>query len=96
MSHHNEQPLAQVIQELLKVYKLESKLNEVKAINTWQKVVGPMISKHTLDLFIERKILFVKLDSDAIRNELSYAKSLIIKNINSELGNEAIVDVVFR
>lgn len=97
MAHqHNEQPLAKVIQELLRVYKLDSKLAEIKVLDTWPKVVGPMIAQHTTDIRIERKTLFVRLDSDAIRNELSYAKSLIIKNINKEVGAEAINEVVFR
>jgi hypothetical protein len=55
-----------------------------------------MIAQHTTDIRIERKTLFVRLDSDAIRNELSYAKSLIIKNINNEIGVEAVVEVVIR
>jgi hypothetical protein len=59
-------------------------------------VVGPTIKKKTLDLHVEKQVLFVKLDSDALRQELSYAKSLIIKNLNQEVGKEVIKDVVFR
>jgi hypothetical protein len=96
MTNHNSQTLGSLIQELIRVYKLESKLTEIKALDCWPKVVGPMIAKHTIDLRIDRKILFVRLDSDAIRNELIYAKSLIIKNINKEVASEAISDVIFR
>ncbi|NOU47541.1 MAG: DUF721 domain-containing protein [Bacteroidales bacterium] len=96
MQHHNEQSLGKVIQEFLRVNKLESKLSDVRALDCWPKVVGPMISKHTIDLRIDKKTLYVRLDSDAIRNELLYAKSLIIKNMNNEVGKEAIIEIVFR
>jgi hypothetical protein len=96
MQHHNEQSLGKVIQEFLRINRLDSKLSDVRALDCWPKVVGPMISNHTIDLRIDKKTLYVRLDSDAIRNELLYAKSLIIKNINTEVGKEAIIEIVFR
>ncbi|MCK9450911.1 MAG: DUF721 domain-containing protein [Bacteroidales bacterium] len=96
MSTHNEEPLGDVIRQLLKVYGWESKLDEVKLINSWSKVMGKNIQQKTLDLHVEKKVLFVHLDSDALKHELSYGKSLIVKNLNEEAGKEVIREVVFR
>ncbi|MBZ0242920.1 MAG: DUF721 domain-containing protein [Bacteroidales bacterium] len=96
MSTHNEEPLGDVIRQLLKVYGWESKLDEVKLINSWAKVMGKNIQQKTLDLHVERKVLFVHLDSDALKHELSFGKSLIVKNLNEEAGKEVIREVVFR
>ncbi len=96
MPSHNEQPLDEAIRAFLKIYNLEPKLDEVKLINSWEAVVGKMIARHTNDLFIQKKKLFVYLDSDALRNELSYTKSLLIKRLNEATGKEVITDIVFR
>ena len=63
MAHSNEQSLKQVINELLSAYKLDKKLYQVKLINSWETVMGKTIAKHTTEIFIQKKTLFVKLDS---------------------------------
>ncbi len=96
MSRHNEHSLKEVIDKLLKTYKLDEKLAERKLIASWESVMGVMIAKHTKDLFIKHKQLFVTLDSAALRNELSLAKTKIVKMLNDEVGTEVINDVILR
>lgn len=96
MSHQNEEPLGEVIRQFLQIYGLEPRLEETRLIASWEKVVGKMIAKHTMDLHVHKRTLYVRIDSDALRNELSYAKSLIVKNLNKEAGKEVIDEIVFR
>ncbi|MDP2235491.1 MAG: DUF721 domain-containing protein [Bacteroidales bacterium] len=96
MTNQNNQSLGKAIEEVFKTYNLQDKVDGVRIINSWESVVGAMIASHTTDLYFNKKTLFVYLDSDAIRNELSYAKTLIIKNLNKAVGKEVITDVVFR
>jgi predicted nucleic acid-binding Zn ribbon protein len=96
VSKHNEHSLKEAIEELLKAYKLDDKLQERRLIASWENVMGVMIAKHTKDLYIKHKQLFVTLDSAALRNELSLAKSKIIKMLNEEAGTEVINDVILK
>jgi len=96
MSKHNEHSLKEVIDKLLKVYKLDEKLAERKLIASWQSVMGVMIANHTKDLYIKHKQLFVTLDSAALRNELSLAKTKIVKMLNDQVGTEVINDVILK
>ena len=91
-----EKTLKEAIQELLKVYKLEGRLNEVRLISSWEKVMGKMIANHTKGIFINRKKLFVTIDSAALRAELFYAKEKIVKMLNDEIGQLVVEDVIFQ
>jgi len=93
---NNGQSLKEVIGDLLKAYKLDGRLNEVKLINSWEKVLGKVIAKHTKEMFINKKKLFVTLDSAALRDELSFAKSKLVKMLNEEAGMEVIDEIVFK
>ena len=95
MKKSNDQTLKEVINELLKAYKLGNKLKEVRLIDSWEKIVGKLINKHTKNLYIKKKVLFVKLDSAALRNELSYARQKIINALNKEAKGEVIENIVF-
>ncbi|HSH66900.1 MAG TPA: DUF721 domain-containing protein [Bacteroidia bacterium] len=96
MSKHNEHTLKEAIDQLLKVYRLDGKLAEHKLIASWEQVMGVMIAKHTKDLYIKHKQLFVTLDSAALRNELSLARNKIVKLLNEEAGSEVITEVILK
>lgn len=95
MSRNNEYSLKQVIDELLNYYQLRGKLNETRLIQSWEKVCGSLINRHTENLFISNGKLYVKVDSAALRNELSYARSKLVISLNKSVGSEIINDIVF-
>lgn len=92
----NNQSLGDVIRELLHNYNLEGKLSQARIIEAWPTVTGDMISRHTRDLFIKGRTLFVSLDSPALKNELSYSKSKILEELNKHVGEEVITNIVFK
>ena len=96
MSKHNEHSIKEAIEHLLKAYRLDDRLAEKRLIASWENVMGKMIAKHTLDLSIRHKQLFVTLDSSALRNELALAKSKIIKSLNDFAGKEVINEIILR
>lgn len=96
MNDPNQQPLGGAISEFLKTYNLTEKVEAMRLINAWEPIVGSMIAKHTTDLYVNKKTLYVYLDSPAIRHELSFASSLLIKQLNTAVQKEIIDTIVFR
>jgi predicted nucleic acid-binding Zn ribbon protein len=96
MPRSNDRSLGDAIREFLHSYHLEDKLNETKVIQSWGKVVGPMVEKHTEGLYIKNRILFVKVDSPALRQELSFSRSKIVGELNEEVKANVIEDIVLK
>ncbi|MBW7847554.1 MAG: DUF721 domain-containing protein [Bacteroidales bacterium] len=96
MTDPNQKSLGEAIALLLKTYQLEDKFEQARLIQSWESVVGSMIARHTTDLYIQKKTLFVYIDSDALRHELSFARGQIIQNLNQAAGKEVIDEIVFR
>ena len=96
MRKTNEVSLKEAIQDLIETYKLGSKLNEVTIVNSWEKLMGKIIAKHTDEIKLVNQKLFIRLNSSVLREELSYAKSKIISLINNELGSNTVKDVVLQ
>ena len=96
MGKKSEISLGEAIKEVLKRLRMDEKLEEISLIDSWEKVVGPMISRHTDNLVVRNKILYVNLDSAPLRSELMLARSKIVKTLNKEAGKKVIEDIVFR
>ena len=96
MVYYDVQLLGDLIREFFELHKGPDYLDEVKAVNSWGQVVGPFIASHTIDLNLRNKVLFVRVDSDVLRNELSYSKSELINKINDLVGKEVIEEMVLN
>lgn len=96
MNKHNEHSLKDAIEQLLKTYKLDDRIAERRLVSSWESVMGAMIAKHTTDIYIKHQQLFVTLDSSALRNELSLAKSKIVKMLNEAAGHNVINEVILK
>jgi predicted nucleic acid-binding Zn ribbon protein len=96
MPRSNDQSLGDTIREFLHSYNLEDKLNETKVIQSWGKIVGPMVEKHTHGLYIRNRVLFVKVDSAALRQELSFSRSKIVIALNKEAKSNILEDIVLK
>jgi len=93
---NNQQSLAEVIQDFLKQSGWERKLDEVKIMTQWDQVLGPSLAKYTEEVFIQNKKLHIRLKSSTLRQELSYKKSEIVKDLNSAVGKEVINEIVLK
>ena len=96
MVYFDVKPLGDLIKEFYEQHRGAEYLDEVKVIESWPKVVGPFIATHTIDLSIKDGRLFVRVDSDALRSELSYSKSLLIKNLNEVVGKDVVSELVLN
>ena len=88
--------LAEAVNDYIKEMNLGSKLSEVTIINSWEDIVGKVISSKTTKIYIKDHILYVHLNSSVVRNELFMLREAIREKLNSKAGSEIIKEIVFR
>lgn len=96
MKRTNDQPLKEVIGELLDSYHLREKVNEMRLVQNWEQLFGKTISKYTQKMFVNNKKLYITIDSAPLRQELMYSREKIIERINDAIEKDFIREVVIR
>ena len=87
--------IAGAIKKLIKKKGLEKGINQQKAVEVWEEVVGQKIKEHTEPLEVKFGVLTVKTTNPIWRQELQFQKNDIIKSINKKLIKATIKDVRF-
>ena len=88
-------PLKDAFESFLKVYNLKSKFNETYLVAYWERIMGASIAKRTEKMYIKSGVLFIRLNSAPLSQELLLAKTKLIQLLNTEIGEQVIIDVVF-
>lgn len=94
MSKHNEVSLKEAIEQLIDSYKIKPKLQESQIIEFWEHCMGKTIAKHTKEIYLRNKKLFLQIDNAPLKQELLFGRDKVIKLINEKLGDEVIEDIV--
>lgn len=92
----NSANMKTLIDKLIRSYGLESKMQELDVMSEWENIVGKMIARHTKDIQIRNKILYITLDSAPLKHELLMSKTRIIELVNEKSGKQLVEDVFIK
>jgi len=87
--------LKDAINSMMESYKIKGKFDENKLIGSWDALMGAPIAKRTEKIFLKEKVLFVKLNSAPLRQELTIAKSKVLEIIHRHFDKDLVTDVKF-
>lgn len=88
--------LGDAISLLFKQEKLDVKISQFSVKNGWKDIVGEMVAKNTSDISFKDKIIFVNLNSAALKHELSFRKEDIVNSINKFCGYKLVEEIIIR
>ena len=95
MRRRNTELLGDVIMQFLKQRKLDKPLFEKRLIDSWPEVLGKNIMNYTTEIYIKKRVLFVRLNSSVLRNDLFMSKENIVESLNKHAGNHVIDEIKF-
>ena len=93
--HGNEHTLKEAITELLNVYRLNDGLTEAQLIKSWETTAGSYVAKFTEHISIRNGVMYIKISSPALKNELSYARNELLETLNTKAKKKVIKDIIF-
>ncbi len=88
------QHIGQAIRLLLKEYHLKPKFDEANVISSWERIAGKPVAKRTKRIYIRNKVLFIELDSPAMKSDLSFHKNHLLKMLEAEFGKDVLKEIV--
>jgi len=92
----NDESLGEVLKRLIKAYRLESKLHESQLQTAWEAAMGSIVARQTLSLKLEKRCLIVKMQSAAMRQDLSFSKEKVIQLVNKQLDSDYIQQIEIK
>lgn len=91
---NNMKSIGDLLGDFSQQKKLKKPLLEARVVNLWQPLMGDIINRYTEKIFVKNRVLFVKVNQAALKNELLYLQEQIIVKINKEVGEDAVVKMV--
>lgn len=96
MKKSNDQPIAEVLQQMVHVFRLKPNLYKTKIENLWAERMGKTISTYTREIRVKDNVLFVSIESASLRSELHFGREKIRTMLNDEIGEEFLKEVVIN
>ncbi len=96
MRRQEAETVGSIIKRILVENNLDNRLAEQQILDHWIDVVGPSINQHTISRFISKGVLYVKLNSAPLRNELTFHKQRLIVELNRLVAQNIINDIIFK
>jgi len=96
MKYVNSQPLGKLLEDFFESNpQMADKLAETRLIDYWNHTMSPVVSRYTDSLFVKNRILYVKLTSSVLKNELMMSREQLIVNLNKEVNRNIIDNIIF-
>ncbi|MBO5849820.1 MAG: DUF721 domain-containing protein [Paludibacteraceae bacterium] len=71
------------------------KLSEQHILQAWDKYFGSSIRSFVSKIYVNRGVLYVKIDSSTLKNELFIQRESIVKKLNEDVQQDIIKTLIF-
>ncbi len=94
MKKTNDLPIGEVLQQMVRAFKLKDDLTKVTIENVWEEKMGRMIATYTRSLTLKNRVLYVVIESASLRSELHFGREKIRLRLNEAIGEDFLSEVI--
>ncbi len=95
-SEAKEQPLKNVLQSWFDSRGIAADFNQEEVVAAWEELTGDLIRKLTKRAFVKDKVLYVYVNSPALRTELMMIRGDLCERLNQKLGGKPIRNIIIK
>lgn len=95
MMKNKPKQIGDILMQFLRSEGLEIPLLEHRIVNAWPIVMGEGVSRYTSEIYVKNSVLWVKLKSPALKQNLMMMHSEIARKLNAYVQSQVISDVHF-
>ncbi len=89
-------PLKEAIDKMLRSFRIKDKLEEYELKSSWEEMMGRPIARRTEKMYIKNHVLYVKLSSAPLRQELMNGREKVLNIIQKKFGKKLIKEILFH
>ena len=93
MFSKHPQQIENIIRSIVRQNGLETPLLQRRLLNAWEEVAGASVAAYTTDKAIRNQTLWVKINSPAMRSELSMIRAELVRKLNNKVGGQVICEI---
>lgn len=95
MERLNPESIGDVLRETFRQLCMDKRLDELKAADMWQKVVGEDLAARCKRPTVNKGVMTVGVADAALRHELMMSRTSLRRAINNIIGKEIITEIRF-
>ena len=88
--------ISKVLEDVISQKHFRVGIDNLRVQDAWVRTMGKNIQKYTYSVKYKKGILYIKLKSSVLKEELIFEKNKVIKLINQELGKEYVKELVLN
>ena len=89
------EPLSGVLPGVLRRLGLERGLLGWRAVEEWDRIVGPPVARHTRAISFHEGVLRIEVEGSSWMHQLGFLKRDLVRKVNEHLGRPLVRDVRF-
>lgn len=95
MRKSNTERVDAAIVQFMRINGIETPYNQYRLIAAWPVVMGPLVQRHTANIFIKNQTLYVQITSPTIKQNLLMEHRALARKLNEHVGAQVIEDIHF-
>lgn len=95
MRRKKTEEVGNIAHQVLRELGIETPYNEYRLLQAWPEIMGEGISRMTGEMFIRNRVLYVKINSPAMRMNLAMERTRLVYRLNQYIGAQVIEKIVF-